>query len=141
MKIWYIYIYELISYLDKCVDRIHVQMFIEIRNIINDAESSNRYWSKQVDKVWDENYEHAINLNFSFEITDVNQNTFIIWDGNSNNDTWKIMYYEDRPPEFECGIFLSFKGLSFYLYVSSLFLLTKLLMLHISLCQIVCRCI
>ena len=32
-------------------------------------------------KIWDENYEHAIILNFSFELTDVNQNTFINWYG------------------------------------------------------------
>ena len=30
-------------------------MFIEIRNIINNAISTGKYWSKWVDKVWDEN--------------------------------------------------------------------------------------
>ena len=53
-------------------------MFIEIRNVINKSISFGRYWSKWVDKVWDENCEHTINFNFNFELTDVNQNTFII---------------------------------------------------------------
>ena len=41
--------------------------------------------------------EHTVNLNFSFELTDVNQNLFIIWYGNLKNDTRKVIYYEDRP--------------------------------------------
>ena len=65
-------IYELTTQLNKYADRIHTEIFIEIRNIINDAESSGRYWSKWVDKVWDASCEHTINLNFSFELTDVN---------------------------------------------------------------------
>ena len=69
-------IYELMTQLDKCVDRIYTQIFIEIRNIINNTISTVRYWSKWVDKVWDENCEHAINLNFSFELTNFDQNTF-----------------------------------------------------------------
>ena len=77
--------------LDKCVDRIHTQIFIDIRNAINDAMSSGRYWSKQVDKVWNENCENAINLDISFDLRDIDQNTFITWDGNSNNETWKFM--------------------------------------------------
>ena len=60
------------SCLDKCVDRIHIQIFIEFRNVINDAESSDRYWSKWIDKVWDENCEYTINLIFFFNLTDVN---------------------------------------------------------------------
>ena len=57
-------IFELMTWLDKCVERIHTQIFIEIRNVINKAISTGRYWSKWVDKVWDENCEHAINFNF-----------------------------------------------------------------------------
>ena len=53
-------------------------MFIEIRNIINNTISTVRYWSKWVDKFWNDNCEHAINLKFRFELTNVNQNTFII---------------------------------------------------------------
>ena len=81
----------LIEYTHRCS--------IEIRNVINDAESSGRYWSKWVDKVWDENCTHTMNLNFSFsfELTYINQNVFVIWDGNSNDNKWKVMYYEDRP--------------------------------------------
>ena len=48
-------IYELTTWFDKCVKRIYTQMFIEIRNIINNAISTGKYWSKWVDKVWDEN--------------------------------------------------------------------------------------
>ena len=55
-------IYELLTWLDKCVDRIYTKIFIEIRNVINDVASSGRYWFKWVDKIWDENCEHAINL-------------------------------------------------------------------------------
>ena len=51
---------------------VYIKKTTEIRNVINDAVSSGRYWSKWVDKVWDENCEHAINLNFSFELIDVN---------------------------------------------------------------------
>ena len=65
-------IYELMTWFDKFVERIYTEMFIEIRNVINKAISSGRYWSKWVDKVWDDNCEHAINLNFSFELTDLN---------------------------------------------------------------------
>ena len=44
-------IFELIFWLDKGLYRIHTQIFIEIQNIINNAESSGRYRSKWVDKV------------------------------------------------------------------------------------------
>ena len=57
-------IYELMTWLDKCVERIYTQMFIEIRNVINTAISSGKYWSKWVDKFWDKNCAYAINLNF-----------------------------------------------------------------------------
>ena len=94
-------IYELMTWLDKCDDRTHTQIVIEIRNVINDAVSSGRFWFKWVDKVWDENCEHAINLNFSFELIDGNQDIFIIRDFHSNNETRKVMYHDDRPPECE----------------------------------------
>ena len=88
---------------------VYIQKNIEIGNVINDAVSSGRYWSKWIDKVWDENCEHAINLNFSFELTDISQNTLIIWDVHFKNETWKVTYHDDIPPEYECGIFLSSK--------------------------------
>ena len=97
-------IFELMTWLDKCVERIFTQMFIEIRSVINKAISTVRYCSKWVDKMWDENCDHAINLNFSVELTDVNQNTFIIWDGYFNNETRKVTYHDNRPPNCECGI-------------------------------------
>ena len=56
--------FELMSWLDKCVERIFTQIFIEIRNVINNAISTGIYWSKRVDKVWDENCCLAINFNF-----------------------------------------------------------------------------
>ena len=74
METWNIY--ELLIWLDKCVDRIHTQIFIEIRNVINDTVSSSRYWSNCVDKVWDENCEHAINLSFTLELIDVDQKKY-----------------------------------------------------------------
>ena len=61
-----------------CRTYIYTQMFIEILNVINKSISFGRYWSKWVDKVWDENCEHAINLSCSFELIDINQSIFII---------------------------------------------------------------
>ena len=80
--------------------------------------SSGKYWSKWVDKFWDKKCAHAINFNFNFELTDVNKNTFIICGGHFKNETWKVKYYDDRPPEYERGIFASSKvghHISFYL--------------------------
>ena len=57
---------------------VYIKKTTKIRNVINDAVSSGRYWSKWVDKVWDENCEHAINLSCSFELIDINQSIFII---------------------------------------------------------------
>ena len=65
----------------------HTEMCIEIRNVINDIVSSGRYWSKWVDKIWDENCEHKFHLNFSSKLTYVDQKHFIISNGNSNNET------------------------------------------------------
>ena len=102
-------IYQLMTWLDKCVDRTQTQMLIEIRNIINDAVSSGRYQYNWLDKVWYENCEYTINLKFSFELTYFNQNTFIIWDGNLNNKLWKVMCV--------CGLFLSSKVFIICVYV------------------------
>ena len=73
--------------IDTYVDRIYTKKNLLKYVVINHSVSSGRYWSKLANKVWNENYEHAINLNFSFELTDVNQSKFIIWDGHSNNET------------------------------------------------------
>ena len=64
-------IFELMSWLDKCVGRTFTQIFIKIRSVINKAISTERYWSEWVDKVWDENYYHTINLNLCVELTDI----------------------------------------------------------------------
>ena len=53
------------------------------------------------------------------KLIDINQNIFIIWDGNDNNETWKVYYYVDKPPEFECGVFISSK-VCFCFYVLTL---------------------
>ena len=88
-------IFELMSWLDKCVECIYTKMYIEIRSVINMAIETGKYWSKWVDKVWDDNCCHAINLNFCVELTDINQNTFIIWDGHFKNETWKVTYHDN----------------------------------------------
>ena len=33
-----IYIYQLMTWLDRCVERIHTDMFLEIKKILNDAK-------------------------------------------------------------------------------------------------------
>ena len=112
-------IYELMIWLDKCVEHIYTQIFIEIRNVINKVISTRRYWYKWVDKVQDENCEHAINLNFS---SDVNQNVFIMWDCRFKSETWKVTYNDDRPPECDCGIFVSSKVSPHICFILKLFL-------------------
>ena len=39
-------IYELMTLLTKCVDRIYTIFYIETRSFTNDTVSSGRYWSK-----------------------------------------------------------------------------------------------
>lgn len=55
-------IFELVSWCDKCVNRIHEEMLIEIRYGINNTLTTRRFRSKGVDKVWYANYDHAFNL-------------------------------------------------------------------------------
>ena len=75
-----------------------------------------RYWSNLADKVWDRNCVHAINLSSVMELIDINQNTFIIWNGNVKTKTRKIYYYEDKSPESEREIFVSSKASLDYIY-------------------------
>ena len=39
----------------------------------------------------------------------MNDHTFIVWDANNKSNTWRVYYFDDKPPEYECGIFLSSK--------------------------------
>ena len=38
--------FKLTSCVDKYMNRIHIEIFIEIRNIINDAQATSKYCSK-----------------------------------------------------------------------------------------------
>ena len=40
---------------------------------------------------------------------DINEYTFIVWDANGKSDTWKVYYFDNKPPECESGIFISSK--------------------------------
>ena len=103
------------SWFDKCVTRIYTEIFVEIPNIMNDVQATSIFWSKWVDKVWDENGAYAINLNYYMKVTDINQKIFVIWGSNFINWTWTDFYYEDLPPECECGIFVLYK-VCYYFY-------------------------
>lgn len=58
---------------DKCTNRIHTKICTEIRNVTNNAQSTSRFLAKWVDKVWKENCEHVINLNYCIELIAINQ--------------------------------------------------------------------
>ena len=102
-------IYQLMTWLDRCVERIYTEMFLSIKTILNDAIKTGNFWSKWVDDIWEENCTHAVNLNSLKDLTDMNDHTFIVWDANNKSVTWKVIYFDDKPPECECGIFLSSK--------------------------------
>ena len=46
-------IFQLMTWLDRCVERIYTEFFLEITGILNDAENG-KFWSKWVDNVWDD---------------------------------------------------------------------------------------
>lgn len=86
------------SWLYKCV---HHFLYRNVyRKKINNVQNTGKYWSKWVDKVWEENCTHIVHLNSVMELTDTNQNNFIVKDGNNNTYTWKVYYvlnkYLDR---------------------------------------------
>ena len=68
-----------------------------------------KFWSKQVDNVWEENRFHIVNLNSVKDVFVINEHTFIVWDANNKSDACKVYYFDDKPPECECGIFISSK--------------------------------
>ena len=43
------------------------------------------------------------------DLYDMNDHTFIVWDINNKPNTWRVYYVDDKPPECECGIFISTK--------------------------------
>ena len=95
------------TWLDRCVERIYREMFLEIKGILNDAEKIVKFWSKWVDNAWDEICSHAVNLNSIKYLFNINAHTFIVWDANNESDTWKVYYVDDKA--LECGIFISLK--------------------------------
>ena len=97
------------TWLDRCVEIIYTEMFLEIKTILNDATKTGNFWSKWVDDVWEENCSHAVNLNSVKDLYDMNDHTFIVWDANNKSNTWRVYYFDDKPPECECGIFISSK--------------------------------
>ena len=99
----------MITWLERRVERIYTEIFLEIKNVLKDAENNGKFWSKWVDNVWDENCLHAVNLNYVKGLIDINEYNFIVRGANNKCDTWKVYYFGDRPPECECGIFISSK--------------------------------
>ena len=39
----------------------------------------------------------------------MNVHIFIVWDANNKSNIWRVYYFDDKPPECECGILLSSK--------------------------------
>ena len=57
----------------------------------------------------------------------MNAHTFIVWDANNKPNTWRFYYVDDKPPECECGIFIStkirlnkFNGFLYQMHIYSL---------------------
>ena len=67
----------------------------------------------------DDNCSHVVNLSSVLDLYDINENTFIVWNGNNKSDTWKVYYFDDNPSECECSIFLS-STVRFNIYYSFL---------------------
>ena len=58
------------------------------------------FYLKWVDNAWDENYSHAVNLNYVKDFFNINEHTFIVWDANNKFDMSKVYYFVDKSPEF-----------------------------------------
>ena len=67
--------FQLITWLDRFFERIYTEMFLEIKNILNNAKNC-KFWSKQVDNILDENCFHTVNLNPVKDVFDINEHTF-----------------------------------------------------------------
>ena len=80
-------IFQLIIWLNRCVERIYTEMFLEIKDVLNDTEKS-KLCAKWMENVWDDFFSYAVShnsVNYSF---DINEHTFIVWDTNNKSDTW-----------------------------------------------------
>ena len=97
------------TWLYRCVERIYTEIFLEIKTILNDATKTGNFEPKGVDGVWEENCSCVVNLNPVKDLYDMNNHTFLVWDANNNSNTWRVYYFDDTPPECECGIFISSK--------------------------------
>ena len=84
-------------------------MSLEIKTILNDAITTGNFWSKWVDDLWEGNCSHVVNLKYVKDLYDMNDHTFIVWDANNKSNTWRVYYFDDKPPECECEIFISSK--------------------------------
>ena len=72
------HIYQLMTWLDRCVERVYTEMFLEIKKFSMMQKKTNKFWSKWVDDVWEENCSHAVNLNSVKDLYDMNEHTLII---------------------------------------------------------------
>ena len=102
-------VYQLMTWLDRCVERIQIYIFLETKTILNDATKTGKFWSKWVDDVREKNYFHAVNLNSIKDLYDMNDHIFIVWDASNTSNTWRVISFDDKLPECECGIFISSK--------------------------------
>ena len=48
------------TWVDRCVERIYTEIFLETKTILNDATKTGKLWSKWVDDVWEVNCAHAV---------------------------------------------------------------------------------
>ena len=71
-------IYQLMTWLDRCVERIYTEMFLEIKTILNDVTKIGNFWSKWVNDIWEEKNYHAVNLNSVKKLYDMNEHSCIV---------------------------------------------------------------
>ena len=86
------------TWLDRCVERIYTEMFLEIKTILNDVTKISNFWSKWVNDIGEENCSYAVNLNFVKDLYDMNNHISIVWDANNKSNTWRVYYFDNKPP-------------------------------------------
>ena len=89
-------IFQLMTWLDRCVERIYTEIFLETKNVLNNAEKTGKFLFKWAENAWDENCSHVVNLNSVQGLYDITGNTFIVWDANNKSDIWKVYYFDDK---------------------------------------------
>ena len=47
-----------------------------------------KFWSKWVDDVWEENCSRAVNLNSVIDLYDMNEHRFNVWDASNKSHSW-----------------------------------------------------